>query len=111
MRIVFNRKRKTLHANFNVKTVLKNLEDNYKTYCSLTGTPQHQGPFKEFVLSVLKETGLDEKRSITIDLDTYFKLLLAFNQKGIHFVNVAATGGAAPKAMDVDETMFMDDDD
>merc|ERR1719333_1374503 len=39
LRVVFCRKRKTLHANFNNKTVLKTLEENYKTWCSLTNTP------------------------------------------------------------------------
>lgn len=115
MRICFNRKRKTLHANFNVKTHLKALEDNYKTWCSISGNAPQPGPFKDFVFGILKETGLSETRSIKIDLDTFFKLLLAFNQKGIHFVNVAATGGALPttQAMDIDASMFEDaaDDD
>merc|ERR1719160_1934235 len=37
LRVCFNRKRKTLHANFNNKTVLRALEENYKTWCALSG--------------------------------------------------------------------------
>lgn len=35
IKIVFNRKNKTLHSCFTTKSVLGLLEENYKTYCSL----------------------------------------------------------------------------
>ena len=35
IKIIFNRKNKTLHSCFVTKSVLKILEENYKTYCSL----------------------------------------------------------------------------
>ncbi|GLE11793.1 hypothetical protein PINS_up024482 [Pythium insidiosum] len=35
IKIVFNRKNKTLHSVFTTKSVLSVLEENYKTYCSL----------------------------------------------------------------------------
>ena len=35
LRILFQRKNKTVGANFKVDSVLKILEHNYKTYCSL----------------------------------------------------------------------------
>lgn len=35
IKIVFNRKNKTLHSCFTTKTVLNMLDENYKTYCSL----------------------------------------------------------------------------
>lgn len=35
IKIVFNRKNKTLHSSFTTKSILKILEENYKTYCSL----------------------------------------------------------------------------
>merc|ERR1712139_449897 len=88
MRIVFCRKNKTLHANFNTKTQVKILEDNYKTWCSLHGAAPTAN-FKELLFGVLKESGFSESRSAKLSMDQYFQLLLAFNQKGIHFVNVA----------------------
>lgn len=35
VKIIFNRKNKILHSCFTTKSVLKVLEENYKTYCSL----------------------------------------------------------------------------
>ena len=37
MRIAFQRKHKTLSANFKTSTVLEMFEQNYKTYCAVTG--------------------------------------------------------------------------
>lgn len=106
MRIVFCRKNKTLHANFNTKPVLKTLEDNYKTYCSLHGaTPT--GNFKELLFGVLKESGFSESRSAKLSMDQYFQLLLAFNQKGIHFVNVAHIKEGEQTATALPENFFI----
>merc|ERR550532_1571070 len=46
MRICFGRKRKTLRASFCTKTTVKMLEENYQTWCALTGGPPRQGPMK-----------------------------------------------------------------
>merc|ERR1711939_797001 len=89
MRVCFLRKRKTLASSFKTTSILKTLESNYKTWCALTSTKPTSTPIKEVVLETLHETGLGEKRAITLDLDDYFGLLLAFNKKGIHFSNVA----------------------
>eukprot|EP00397_Hematodinium_sp_SG-2012_P034922 GEMP01037503.1.p1 GENE.GEMP01037503.1~~GEMP01037503.1.p1 ORF type:complete len:340 (+),score=72.78 GEMP01037503.1:110-1129(+) len=89
MQVVFGRKRKLLRATFGQKKMVKLLQDNYKTWCALTGTTPTTQPFKEYISDVLQETGLSEERAIKLDLDTYLVLLLAFNKKGIHFANVA----------------------
>lgn len=94
MRICFGRKNRTLHALFRRSSVLSMLESNYKTWCTLNKQVPAPGPFREYCLSVLTETNLENRRSISIDIDTYFRLLLAFNRKGIHFVNVASLPGA-----------------
>lgn len=114
MRICFGRKRKTLRSSFITTHTLKTLEDNYKTWCALTDTSPSEEPMKDIVLDVLSTTGLTETRAIKIDLDTFFKLLLEFNKRGIHFSN--ATGRVASSStgsMELDENFFADigDDD
>ncbi|CBZ55993.1 putative dimethyladenosine transferase [Neospora caninum Liverpool] len=121
MRICFGRKNRTLHALFRRSSILSMLEANYKTWCTLNNCAPTSQPFRDFCLGVLSETGLGERRSVTIDIDTYFSLLLAFNKKGIHFVNVAnlpagsagkaAGSGSAENSMaGIDEFFFYDEE-
>jgi len=92
MRICFGRKRKTLRSSFTMTHTLKMLEENYQTWCALSGTtPAKKEGIKELTLEVLHSLGLAEQRAIKVDLDTYFKLLLEFNRRGVHFSN-ASTG-------------------
>merc|ERR1712146_459483 len=90
MRICFLRKRKVLSSTFALSSVLKTLEENYRTWCALTDTPPTSTPFKTYVRGVLETAGVAEMRGIKIDLDGYFKLLLEFNKAGIHFSNQTA---------------------
>mmetsp|Transcript_47735 Transcript_47735/g.137920 ORF Transcript_47735/g.137920 Transcript_47735/m.137920 type:complete len:342 (+) Transcript_47735:93-1118(+) len=90
MRICFGRKRKTLKSSFGTTHTLKMLEDNYKTWCALSGTAPAKQSMKELTLEALNSLGLAEQRAIKIDLDTYFKLLLEFNRRGVHFSNMNA---------------------
>lgn len=90
MRICFSRKRKTLRSSFCTKDNLRTLEENYKTYCALKGERPGKQPMKDMALEALGALGLAETRAIKIDLDTYFRLLLEFNKRGIHFSNCAA---------------------
>merc|ERR1719171_1257146 len=53
MRICFGRKRKTLRASFLMTHTLKTLEDNYKTWCVLTGRTPAKVSIKELVMEVL----------------------------------------------------------
>merc|ERR1719253_1523401 len=86
LRIAFNRKHKMLNANFKQKWVVKLLGENYKTYCALKGIPmEHKNNLKEVIFLVLQETGFGQRRAITMLLEEYMQLLLAFHQKGIHF--------------------------
>uniref|UniRef100_A0A0G4H135 rRNA adenine N(6)-methyltransferase n=1 Tax=Chromera velia CCMP2878 TaxID=1169474 RepID=A0A0G4H135_9ALVE len=89
MRICFKKKRKTLAANFNDKSILATLESNYKTFCALHGQqPASDLNMKELTRQILEQTGLSSVRAVTIDIDTFFGLLLAFNRAGVHFLNV-----------------------
>jgi 18S rRNA (adenine1779-N6/adenine1780-N6)-dimethyltransferase len=110
MRICFGRKRKTLRASFLTTYTLNTLEENYKTWCALTGAAPSKQPVKDMVLEALAAAELTEARAIRIDLDTYFKLLLEFNKRGIHFSNmtIGAKIGQAPEKPTDD--FFVDDD-
>merc|ERR1719408_1105357 len=70
---------------------LKTLEENYQTWCALTGNAPSEQPVREMVLEALAAAEVLETRAIKIDLDTFFQLLLEFNKRGIHFAN-ASTG-------------------
>lgn len=43
------------------------------------------------IQSILEEAKLAERRGVTIAIEEYFKLLLAFNKRGIHFRNISAS--------------------
>lgn len=87
IRMLFNRKNKTLHAILTVKSVLSVLEENYKTHLSLSNLPLPE-PFPDMKLlveEVLTTTGYSEQRAAKMDLNDFLCLLAAFNAKGIHF--------------------------
>jgi 18S rRNA (adenine1779-N6/adenine1780-N6)-dimethyltransferase len=114
MRVCFSRKRKTLSSLFKPSSVLNMLETNYKMWCSLNNKAPALVPFKDLVMQPLIDLNLKERRAITIDIETYFQLLAAYNKLGIHFVNVAKTPGEGakdPSGSGLEEYMFYDDDD
>jgi 18S rRNA (adenine1779-N6/adenine1780-N6)-dimethyltransferase len=90
---------------------MKTLEENYKTWCALSGATPSGQSMKDMVLEVLGSCELLEQRAIRIDLDTYFKLLLEFNRRGIHFTNmtIGAKVGEAPAQPG--EEFFLEDGD
>jgi len=92
---------------------LKTLEDNYTTWCALTGSKPDRKNMKDKVVEVLNDLKLADKRAIKIDLDTYFKLLLQFNKRGIHFtnVNVGAKIGDSDAQQQLPDDLFMEDGD
>ena len=111
MRICFGRKRKTLRSSFCMSYTLKTLEDNYTTWCALTGCKPDRRNMKDKVVEVLAALKLSDKRAIKIDLDTYFKLLLEFNTRGIHFTNVnVGTKIGESDAPQLPDDLFMDED-
>lgn len=78
VKIVFNRKNKTLRAGFTTKSVLKVLEDNYKTYCALHNQEFSAEGFdiKALVEKVLDATGYSDKRGAKLDIDDFLKYVL-----------------------------------
>lgn len=85
MRLCFNRKNKTLSSIFKQNTVLKMIEDNYNTYCSLHNIMPEAINFKDKVNSVLTDLNLADKRSAKMDLDDFLKLLEGFTRSNIRF--------------------------
>merc|ERR1719159_585959 len=111
LRIAFNRKHKQLHALFKQKWVVKLLQENYKTYCALKGLQNdHKSDFKEFMLSVLTEEKMAERRAISMQLEEYIQLLLAFHKRGIHFSSSNKSVSIEDLAEDMDEAMDDGDD-
>ena len=86
IKIVFNRKNKTLHSCFMTKSILQLLEENYKTYCSLQGELLDSDlNIKQKVEEVLQIENFGEKRAAKMDLDDFLALLERFNAHSIHF--------------------------
>ncbi len=86
VKIIFNRKNKTLHSSFTTKSVLKVLEENYKTFCSLNNEmPDADFEIKHKVEEVLKIEDFNSKRGAKMDLDDFLALLERFNANKIHF--------------------------
>jgi 18S rRNA (adenine1779-N6/adenine1780-N6)-dimethyltransferase len=94
IRLLFNRKHKTLRAILTTKSVLQLLEENYQTHLSLQqgrmdeSTPLVLEPvtdMKATVEQVLESEGFAEQRAARMDINDFLALLAAFNAKGIHF--------------------------
>lgn len=94
VRILFNRKHKTLRAIMTTKSILKILEENYRTQMALASQEEKMdlgddvdslSKIKDLVESVLDETDYADKRAAKMDGDDFLCLLAAFNTKGIHF--------------------------
>ncbi len=87
VRILFNRKHKTLRALLTAKSYLLVLEENYKTHLSLNNLPlpEPMVDMKALVEEVLDHEGYADKRAARMAKEDFLCLLAAFNAKGIHF--------------------------
>eukprot|EP00555_Chaetoceros_dichaeta_P002450 CAMPEP_0198251352 /NCGR_PEP_ID=MMETSP1447-20131203/2206_1 /TAXON_ID=420782 /ORGANISM="Chaetoceros dichaeta, Strain CCMP1751" /LENGTH=348 /DNA_ID=CAMNT_0043936343 /DNA_START=20 /DNA_END=1066 /DNA_ORIENTATION=+ len=101
VRLLFNRKNKTLRSVLLTKPTIKMLEENRRTHLSLA-REENKGNNKQGVAmdddeevsdksieQIIEEVvGKDEwvgKRSSKLDLDDFLSLLADFNSRGIHF--------------------------
>ncbi|KAH8998043.1 rRNA adenine dimethylase [Lactarius akahatsu] len=86
-RIIFSRRNKTVHANFQAKGVAEMLEKNWKTWCSEQDKVIEDIKMKQKIESILEETGYSDTRAAKMDLNDILKhvLLSAFHDSGIHF--------------------------
>ncbi|TYZ57942.1 hypothetical protein PybrP1_003570 [[Pythium] brassicae (nom. inval.)] len=86
IKIIFNRKNKTLHSCFTTKSILKILDENYRTYCSLNNElPDSSFDIKQTVEEVLEIESFKDKRGAKLDQDDFLALLERFNARHIHF--------------------------
>lgn len=87
VRLLFNRKHKTIRALLVTKSILLMIEENFKTQLSLQNLPLPEPipDIKALVENILEEENCTEKRATNMDIDDILSLLAAFNAKGIHF--------------------------
>ena len=87
VRLLFNRKNKTVRSIMTQKSCLLVLLENYKTHLSLLNQmiPEPLPDMKAMVEEVLTKEEYGDKRAAKMDLNDFLCLLAAFNEKGIHF--------------------------
>mmetsp|Transcript_10934 Transcript_10934/g.30203 ORF Transcript_10934/g.30203 Transcript_10934/m.30203 type:complete len:345 (-) Transcript_10934:332-1366(-) len=105
IRLLFNRKNKTLRSVLMTKSVMKLLEENRQTVKSLdkgdgamvdareedasggngSSSKGKSSAVAAIVERVLSETGFSAQRARNLDLDDFLQLLSAFHEAGIHF--------------------------
>jgi 18S rRNA (adenine1779-N6/adenine1780-N6)-dimethyltransferase len=84
IRLLFNRKNKTLRAVLMTKAVLQLLEDNRKTLQSL-GKIFDDRPVAAIIEEIVGGDAWKGQRASKLDLDDFLQLLSEFNNAGIHF--------------------------
>ena len=87
IRLLFNRKNKTLRSVLTTKAALKLLEENRKTLMSLDSSISSDESVKELVENILAKPEYKDKRARNLDLDEFLQLLAAFHEVGIHFTS------------------------
>ncbi|KAL3925794.1 MAG: hypothetical protein SGILL_000175 [Bacillariaceae sp.] len=90
IRLLFNRKNKTLRAVLMTKATLKLLDENRKTLQSLQGTVamsngDENESIQDILERVLAKPEYKDKRARNLDLDDFLQLLADFHSEGIHF--------------------------
>jgi 18S rRNA (adenine1779-N6/adenine1780-N6)-dimethyltransferase len=91
IRLLFNRKNKTLRSVLMTKPTIKMLEENRRTHLSLNGIPDGDDEMKDTksIEQIIEEVTSKEewggKRASKLDLDDFLSLLAEFNSRGIHF--------------------------
>ena len=86
IRLLFNRKNKTLRSVLNTKPTMKLLEENYRTHLSLKGGDVDMDfSVRDIVEEVVTLEKWAGKRASKLDLDDFLELLSEFNERGIHF--------------------------
>jgi 18S rRNA (adenine1779-N6/adenine1780-N6)-dimethyltransferase len=89
LRIVFNRKHKTVGAIFRQRDVVEMLRANYNAFLSLSGSAapplQTEEETKERLIAALADAQMAESRSAALDVDDFLMMLATFNRHGFHF--------------------------
>uniref|UniRef100_A0A1I8AVM5 rRNA adenine N(6)-methyltransferase n=1 Tax=Steinernema glaseri TaxID=37863 RepID=A0A1I8AVM5_9BILA len=86
LRLVFLRKNKTLLAIFHQSQVIELLDKNYRALMTAQNkVVPTDFDMKQRIEDTLTSSGFDKKRSRTMAVEDFLKLLLEFNKSGIHF--------------------------
>ena len=95
VRLLFNRKNKTLRSVLLTKPTIKMLEENRRTHLSLQNKGnsgdggdeemKDEKGVQEIIEEVVSKEEWNGKRASKLDLDDFLSLLAEFNSKGIHF--------------------------
>ena len=89
VKLCFNRKNKTLRSTFTNKKTLADLETSWKTFRALSMTDADEAAdapdVKALVEAIMEDPRFKDKRAAKMDLDDFLALLVAFNEKGLHF--------------------------
>lgn len=87
IRLLFNRKNKTLRSVLTTKASLKLLEGNRKTLASLRSSSAPDEPILTSIERLLSRDKYKDKRARNLDLDDFLQLLADFHEAGIHFTS------------------------
>lgn len=89
VRLLFNRKNKTLRSVLLTRTTIKMLEENRRTHVALqkdkTAMEEDTKKVEEIIEDVVSMEAWAGKRASKLDLDEFLDLLAEFNKRGIHF--------------------------
>jgi len=89
LRIVFNRKHKTVGAIFRQRDVVEMLRANYNTFLAMSGSAAPplvtEEETKERLIAALMDAQMAESRSAALDVDDFLMMLATFNRHGFHF--------------------------
>ena len=86
VRLLFNRKNKTIFSVLNNKSTYKILEENVKTKAAFDNVKGAvEIDVKKVIAEVCEMEEYKDKRVTRLDIDDLLKLLAEFNERGIHF--------------------------
>ncbi|ELP87390.1 dimethyladenosine transferase, putative [Entamoeba invadens IP1] len=86
LRICFLRKHKTLKSLFTITSVVETMKRNLEAVCKMRKLEfDKDKDVKNEMLEILREMGMDQRRSVTMTLDEFLELILAFMRKNYHF--------------------------
>jgi len=79
IRLCFSHKNKTTGAIFKNSSVIKLLEDNYRTFCALNNKEIIEPlSLKEKIIAILDENDFTDKRSAKMGIDDFFEIIGLF---------------------------------
>jgi len=87
IRLLFNRKNKTLRSVLMTKPTIKMLDENMRTQRALNGASMNTDnkTADQIIEDVVAMEQWKDKRASKLDLDDFLALLAEFNKRGIHF--------------------------